>query len=71
MAPKKPTETYLWLIHPENRNLQIDTWREWRVLDGLPDETGVEAYREASRTIKKARNDRKEAAKHKRKPRTE
>lgn len=44
VAPKHPTETNPWLIHPENKNLELDTGREWRVLDGLPDETVVEAY---------------------------
>jgi len=44
VAPKHPTETNSWLIHPENKNLNLDAGREWRVLDGLPDETVVEAY---------------------------
>ncbi|MFJ8518072.1 anti-sigma factor [Lysinibacillus xylanilyticus] len=44
VAPKNPTETNPWLIHPENKNLNLDIGREWRVLDGLPDETVVEAY---------------------------
>ncbi|MCL1696596.1 MULTISPECIES: anti-sigma factor [unclassified Lysinibacillus] len=44
VAPKHPTETNPWLIHPKNRNSELDTGREWRILGGLPDETVVEAY---------------------------
>ncbi|MEY9977497.1 anti sigma factor C-terminal domain-containing protein [Lysinibacillus sp. RC79] len=44
VAPKHQTETNPWLIHPENRNSELDTGREWRILGGLPDETVVEAY---------------------------
>ncbi|WP_019156769.1 anti-sigma factor [Robertmurraya massiliosenegalensis] len=43
LSDKYPTETNPWLIHPENLN-EIDSSREWKVLEGLPDETVVEAY---------------------------
>ncbi|MBD8032362.1 MULTISPECIES: anti-sigma factor [Solibacillus] len=40
---KNPNETSPWLTHPKNQS-DVDTWREWEVLRGLPDETVVEAY---------------------------
>ena len=43
VSPKNPTETNVWLTHPYNSN-EIYTSREWEVLEGLPDQTVVEAY---------------------------
>ncbi len=43
VGAKHPTETNPWLTHPDNRN-EIDNSREWKVLEGLPNETVAEAY---------------------------
>lgn len=43
LGAKYPTVTSPWLTHPDNRN-EINNTREWKVLEGLPDETVVEAY---------------------------
>jgi len=41
--PKNPTQTNQWLAHPNNE-VEFSSSEEWRVLNGLPDETVVEAY---------------------------
>ena len=41
--PKYPTETNQWLAHPKN-TVKFNSSREWKILEGLPDETVVEAY---------------------------
>ena len=43
LGAKNPTVTSPWLTHPDNRN-EINNTREWKVLEGLPEETVVEAY---------------------------
>ena len=43
VSPKNPTETNVWLTHPKNKT-EVNSFREWKVLSGLPDETVVEAY---------------------------
>ncbi|AVK83497.1 anti-sigma factor [Lysinibacillus sp. B2A1] len=44
VAPKHPTETNQWILHPGNVKLLLNSAREWKVLEGLPNETVVEAY---------------------------
>lgn len=43
VSPKYPTQKNPWLTHPNNVT-EVDSYREWQVLSGLPDETVVEAY---------------------------
>ncbi|MEG0472402.1 MAG: anti sigma factor C-terminal domain-containing protein [Solibacillus sp.] len=43
LYPKYPTQTNPWLVHPEN-SYEFNNAKEWWILEGLPDETVVEAY---------------------------
>ncbi|MGE7024278.1 anti sigma factor C-terminal domain-containing protein [Solibacillus cecembensis] len=43
MYPKYPTQTSPWLVHPKNQ-YEFNSANEWWILEGLPDETVVEAY---------------------------
>jgi hypothetical protein len=42
--PKYPTQTNQWLVHPAQGMPEFNSGKEWMVLEGLPDETVVEAY---------------------------
>ncbi|MGM9920574.1 MAG: anti sigma factor C-terminal domain-containing protein, partial [Bhargavaea sp.] len=42
--PKYPTQTNQWLVHPAHGVPEFNSEQEWQVLEGLPDETVVEAY---------------------------
>ncbi len=41
--PGYPTQTNQWIAHPKQM-VEFDNAKEWRVLEGLPEETVVEAY---------------------------
>jgi len=43
LYPGYPTQTNQWLAHPK-QSIEFNNAKEWRVLEGLPEETVVEAY---------------------------